>query len=141
MPTKEQKRSTIRNWKHRGIIFENMLDIIYNDYIKQTECECCGKPFFNNKDKQLDHDHNINDRYNIRGIICQGCNLRRYDKKWTTNTNERHICTYKIRGVVYYELCIFFDKKIILRKHSQMINDLIPMRNQFIIENPWIYTY
>ena len=50
---------------------------LYENYLKSTNCECCGIQFSNFEDKDgnfkcLDHCHNKNI---YRGIICHKCNI------------------------------------------------------------------
>jgi len=73
----EKKR--IDSWKFAGIISEDW-EATYNYYINCTNCEWCEEPF--NPDikngKCLDHDHNINNEVNIRGVLCRDCNWNDY---------------------------------------------------------------
>ena len=69
----DKNRTNISSWKYQGII-SNDWDKTYQYYINCTHCEYCDKKFKNSKDRQLDHDHNINDDVNIRGILCRVCN-------------------------------------------------------------------
>ena len=71
------KTYRISQWKKRGIICDDY-DKVYDIYVKETNCWWCNKEFENSYDRCLDHDHDhdINDRENIRGIICKGCNNR-----------------------------------------------------------------
>jgi len=75
---KENPKSyRISNWKKRGIIDDDY-DLLYDVFIKETNCWICGKDF--NKDivmdrRCLDHDHDITDDGNVRYILCNYCNL------------------------------------------------------------------
>ena len=60
-------------WRSQGII-TNDWDNVYNVYINTTNCDHCNKKFKDNLDRNLDHDHSINDSNNIRGILCRVCN-------------------------------------------------------------------
>ena len=64
-------------WKYHGII-SNDWEATYNHYINCTYCEWCDEPFKNSRDKHLDHDHDINNEVNIRGVLCCSCNTRDY---------------------------------------------------------------
>jgi len=67
----------ISQWKRNGIIDDDY-DLLYEVFIKETNCWICGKDF--NKDirmdiRCLDHDHDITDDGNVRYILCGYCNL------------------------------------------------------------------
>jgi len=71
------KSMRISHWKRQGIIDDDY-DLLYDVFIKETNCWICGKDF--NKDivmdrKCLDHDHDITDDGNVRYILCHYCNL------------------------------------------------------------------
>ena len=71
------KTNRISNWKQNGIIDDDY-DLLYDVFIKETNCWICGKDF--NKDivmdrRCLDHDHDITDDGNVRYILCHYCNL------------------------------------------------------------------
>jgi len=70
-----KKKNVISGWEKLGIICYDW-DTMYEVYLDSLNCDYCKKPFENRGDKQLDHDHNVNDRQNIRGILCRSCNLR-----------------------------------------------------------------
>ncbi len=72
-----KKSKSIANWKYHGII-SNDWNKTYEYYINCHNCEWCDKPFKNYKNRHLDHDHNINDDVNIRGVLCISCNTRDY---------------------------------------------------------------
>ena len=64
----------ISNWKSRGIICD--YKYYYNIYLQQIKCYYCRKEFKNTKNRCLDHNHNITNDYNVRGIICRSCNVK-----------------------------------------------------------------
>ena len=70
-----KKSRIISRWKHRGIIFDDF-EWLYDLYISRHTCEHCKAEFINSSDRCLDHDHDIDDYNNVRGIICQTCNKR-----------------------------------------------------------------
>ena len=70
---KNHKKCRINTWKHRKIITDDW-DNVYDIYMDTTNCNYCNKQFKNKLDRNLDHDHTINDSNNIRGIICRECN-------------------------------------------------------------------
>ena len=65
----------ICGWKRQGILCFDY-DLLYSYYIKQTTCEFCDKTFTSSRDRHMDHDHSINDRFNVRGVLCCSCNVR-----------------------------------------------------------------
>ena len=69
-----KKGSKIASWKHHHIICDNW-ENIYRIYMATNKCDFCQTEFKNSRDRCLDHNHSILDSYNIRGILCQQCNL------------------------------------------------------------------
>lgn len=124
-------------WTHIGMIFEDQFDIVYNDYLAQTNCECCGVEF-DGQNKNLDHDHNNKTSYNIRGIICTQCNHRRKDKLWSNSTGERHI--FWNESVKRYDLRIRLGNEFLIQCYHKNLQEAVKIRDKFIDENPWIYT-
>jgi len=93
--TPQYKSTMIREWKKRGVICDDF-DMLYNEYIKATKCQHCGKDFKSTRDRCLDHDHTTG---LFRAFVCQKCNA--YDsyikypdgynhKKWMEEYNERN---------------------------------------------------
>ena len=72
---KGKKSNTISHWKYRGIITDDF-DYWYELYIEQNHCCHCENEFIDSTDRNLDHNHNINDKENIRGILCRTCNVK-----------------------------------------------------------------
>ena len=74
-PEKRKKSRLISNWKRQGILSDDW-EATYNHFINCNYCEYCDKKFKIGKAfKALDHDHNINNEVNIRGVLCKSCNL------------------------------------------------------------------
>jgi len=138
---KGHKTNYKARWKYNNMNFgENdyMFDIVYNEYMAQTHCECCGIPFSLTSGKSLDHDHNIKDKYNIRGVVCCSCNHRRYDKEWNNPLNERHIFYNKAGNL--YDFKIHVDGERVVSKYFKTLKEAKDYRDKFIQENQWIYT-
>ena len=69
------KSRRIKNWKSVGIIFDDF-EWLYDLYISRHTCDHCDKEFINDKERCLDHDHDIDDYNNVRGILCRQCNFK-----------------------------------------------------------------
>tara|TARA_R110002012_G_scaffold26115_3_gene85428 strand:+ start:800 stop:1162 length:363 start_codon:yes stop_codon:yes gene_type:complete len=71
---KGKKAHRLKCWKRNGII-DTDWDLLYDFYMKETNCWICDK-FYNNSIKTdrkcLDHDKKTGE---IRFIICSHCNL------------------------------------------------------------------
>jgi len=74
---KGRKSKRVSDWKRAGILFHNY-DTLYDIFMETDECDFCGCRL--NTDyktrKCCDHDHNIDDADNVRGILCHTCNIR-----------------------------------------------------------------
>jgi len=70
-----KKQHCINGWKYQGIIHDDW-ENIYNIYMDTNNCDYCKKQFKNTLDRNLDHNHNITESNNIRGILCRVCNTR-----------------------------------------------------------------
>ena len=73
-----KKTSRKAKWKEQGIIIKNF-DEFYEMYLSTTHCQICQKELTIDKKithstKCVDHNHNINDRENVRYICCTACN-------------------------------------------------------------------
>ena len=87
------KRKTLTNWKTNGITFGDMTNSEYYDniYLPATICQSCEKVFnkINKNDwKCADHKHDRKDPCNIRGVICNQCNIH---DQWKTRLTEDSI--------------------------------------------------
>ena len=72
-----KKTKRISQWKKQAIIFHDY-DLLHDIYLATTHCDFC-KCLLNqcNKSRKcVDHNHDINDDINVRGIICHVCNIR-----------------------------------------------------------------
>ena len=74
-----RKISRISDWKRRGILCFDY-DLLYEYFINTQHCEICNIKFGDNPRKGdgrcLDHDHSINDRFNVRYVCCRRCNIK-----------------------------------------------------------------
>ena len=79
------KIKKINHWIAQGILCFDW-DLLYDLFLKTTNCEFCnvelttGIPM-SSTTKCLDHNHDINDRFNIRGVLCHSCNNKDVFKK------------------------------------------------------------
>ena len=71
-----KKINMCSKWRSRGIIFFDW-DLLYDIYIHTTHCDNCKCKLnqCNSSRKCLDHDHDITDDENVRGILCMRCNV------------------------------------------------------------------
>ena len=70
------KSTRTSGWKRQGIIFSDY-DLLFDMYISTTHCDFC-KCLLNqcgSSRKCVDHDHDITDESNFRGILCHVCNI------------------------------------------------------------------
>jgi len=76
--TPQRKKSfKISSWKRQGVLCFDW-NLLHELYIKTTHCEFCNCELYgigNNK-KCMDHNHTITDKFNVRGILCQLCNIK-----------------------------------------------------------------
>ena len=75
-----KKSNTIWCWKSRGIICFDY-ELLHEIYKKTTNCEFCDIELTTDRyntstTKCLDHDHSINDMFNVRGVLCHSCNVK-----------------------------------------------------------------
>jgi len=71
------KSSRISQWKQQGILCFDY-NLLYDIFLSTSKCEYCDCELYgrgNNK-KCLDHDHSITDKFNIRGVVCNSCNIK-----------------------------------------------------------------
>ena len=72
--TENRDKVKIQKWKSMGII-DCDFDLLYEEYLKETNCWICGVEFSKSNHKCLDHNHDIKDDDNVRYICCRTCNI------------------------------------------------------------------
>ena len=140
---KKHKTDKRWDWKRRGMIFvdDAHFEYIYNEYIHETHCDLCNKLFTKSQDRQLDHDHETGE---IRNIVCNKCNQHRKDyNRKKTNTGYDNI--RKVKDTQYktgycFAIQIFRDGKYIINTKRNTLEKAIICRDEFIKNNPGIYT-
>ena len=70
----------ISQWKSRGILCFDY-NLLYDIFVKTTNCEFCNveltiDTITTSTTRCLDHNHNITDRFNVRGVLCHLCNFK-----------------------------------------------------------------
>ena len=75
-----KKKRSIVKWISRGILCFDW-NLLYDIFVKTSHCEFCNVELTTGRyntstTKMLDHDHNITDRFNIRGVLCNVCNIK-----------------------------------------------------------------
>jgi len=91
-----KKRGRINNWKQMGIISYDY-EALYERFMSTTHCEECSVLLtygLNRTGKCLDHDHSIDDRENVRAVLCRACNVNDRD----TNTSGVPNVSYEKSG-------------------------------------------
>jgi len=72
------KSTRINKWKSRGILCFNW-DLLYDIFLSTKNCEYCNCELTDGlsaNSRCLDHNHNITDKFNIRGVLCRSCNVK-----------------------------------------------------------------
>ena len=75
-----KKYHRISSWNEQGILCFDW-DMLYDIFLSTTNCEFCDIELTTGRyntstTKCLDHDHSINDMFNVRGVLCQSCNTK-----------------------------------------------------------------
>ena len=78
----EQSKKTMRisKWKQYGILCFDW-NLLYDIFLKTSHCEFCKVEltidrYIKPTTRCLDHDHSINDKFNVRGVLCHSCNIK-----------------------------------------------------------------
>tara|TARA_R110000851_G_scaffold286693_1_gene440575 strand:+ start:57 stop:464 length:408 start_codon:yes stop_codon:yes gene_type:complete len=74
------KSNKISHWRAQGILCFDW-DLLYDIFLKTTNCEFCQVELTTGRyntltTKMLDHDHSIKDKFNVRGVLCNSCNIK-----------------------------------------------------------------
>ena len=75
-----KKSQRIAQWKHYGILCFDF-DLLYDIFLKTTHCELCNVKLTVDRQntkttKCMDHDHSITDKFNVRYVLCNSCNVK-----------------------------------------------------------------
>ena len=73
-----KKTNRISQWKHKGILCFDY-NLLYDIFLSTKNCEYCNINFTQDNSASarcLDHDHNITDKFNVRGVLCRKCNFK-----------------------------------------------------------------
>ncbi len=77
--TENHKKSVlISGWKRQGILCFDY-NLLYDIFLSTSKCEYCNINFTQDhsaSSRCLDHDHNITDKFNVRGVLCRSCNCK-----------------------------------------------------------------
>ena len=70
----------ISKWKQHGILCFDF-DLLNHIFLSTTNCEFCNcilttGRYTTSTTRCLDHDHSINDMFNVRGVLCHSCNTK-----------------------------------------------------------------
>ncbi len=142
---KYHKRRCRYSWKFQGMVFDGLFDDIYNIYIHTKVCDICNKPFQSSKDRHLEHNHSINEEFNIRGVCCSSCNITKKDNKLRKDnkTGYKFIAkknSKRYKQGFYYRLRIVRNGKNILLYETKDLIKAVAVRNHYLKENPEIFS-
>ena len=122
-----------------------LFEEIYDIYIHCSECDLCKKKFQSTKDRHLEHNHNMNKEFNIRGIVCTACNMTKKDNKLRKDNKSGYkfiaIKTSKrYKQGFYYRLRIVRNSKNILLYETKTLIKAVAVRNHFLKQHPEIFS-
>ena len=77
---KGKKIYRIADWKRQGILCFDW-NLLYDIFLSTNKCEICEVKqttdrYTTKTTRCLDHDHSINDRFNVRYVLCHSCNVK-----------------------------------------------------------------
>ena len=94
----------ISNWKKMDIIIDDYEHYYDTVYFPATHCQICKVEFCEEShkptSKNLDHDHLIKDRSNVRNILCSSCNSTS-NRREMSKTNTSGYSNIRKRGNSY----------------------------------------
>ena len=90
------KVKTKSSWKKAGLICsEEEFEALYPEYIYATNCDLCGIPYKNTRDRQMEHEH-LEGKYGaFRNFVCRSCNQLKKDVKMKSNNTSGYCGIYK----------------------------------------------
>ena len=138
---KDHKSSKKKYWKWVGVNMDNF-DEIYNRYINSSQCELCDKIYDKQRDRCLDHCHTTG---KFRNVVCQKCNALKKDndKKKNNTSGYKNITVCKdplYKNGICYVVKFIRNRKKIYYKRNTTLEDAILFRDNFIKENPSLFT-
>ena len=133
---KDHKSFRKHQWKKMGLITDNF-DELYNRYIHSSQCELCNKIYDKNSNRCLDHCHTTG---KFRNVVCRTCNVNLRKQKFNTNTGEQYICKAKNRNNYVFKIKIQRNKTKLVDTTKTTLEAAILLRDNFIKENPSLFT-
>ena len=97
-----QKNRRIGKWRQQGIISDDW-EATHEYFMSTTHCENCSVLLtygLNRTGKCLDHDHSIDDRENVRAVLCRVCNV---NDRCDNTSGVPNINYMKVRDLWRYE--------------------------------------
>tara|TARA_R110002126_G_scaffold219915_1_gene365280 strand:+ start:248 stop:676 length:429 start_codon:yes stop_codon:yes gene_type:complete len=127
---KGKKNYKISDWKKNGLKeSREFMEQIYKEYLKSEECELCGEPYKNSRDKQMEHNHLTGE---FRNICCNRCN------HWKADRAGKNI--NKCKKGNKYEVRIKRNYKDVLRTLCNTEEECREILDKFIMDNPHYFT-
>ena len=133
---KYHKSRTLYNWKIKGLVHDNP-EALYDEYIYLTNCDLCGIPYKNLRDRQMEHSHETGE---FRNFVCRSCNMLKSDVKMKSNNTSGYVGISKYKdktckqGFFWrFEATINGKSKII--KSSVDLGKLIEFSEKWKIDN------
>ena len=142
---KYHKRCCKYSWKYQGMVFDGLFDEIYNIYIHSGNCDICNNPFLSTKDRHLEHNHSLDQEFNIRGVVCSSCNITKKDNKLRKDNKSGYKFIAKknskrYKQGFYYRLRIVRGGKNVLLYETRDLIKAVAVRNHYLRQNPEIFS-
>ena len=125
-----RKIQRIAQWKNQGIISEDY-DALHERFMNTSHCEECDVLLTAGRGrtaKCVDHDHSINDRPNVRAILCMACNS---NDKCTNTSGVPNVSYVKRRDRWRYKKTV---NRVSHRKHFKTKEDAIRYKYQYELD-------